>query len=173
MRRYLTGILLVAWMAVIFLFSAQPAVDSAEVSQTVGYYIVSWHNRVFRQGKTEGELRRRAEELQFFIRKGAHMSEYAVLGVLALAHMLAWRLAKKKAFPAAWALAAAYAVTDEIHQLFVPGRAGMAVDVCIDAMGALAGLAAACAAMRIAGMVSRRMRERGAGPERGKEEGTG
>ena len=40
----------------------------------------------------------------------------------------------------AWLFAAAYAVIDECHQLFVPGRAGRLLDIGIDSAGALTGL---------------------------------
>ena len=55
-------------------------------------------------------------------------------------------LSKGKAVPikrlclTAWLIAAAYAVTDEIHQLFVPGRSCEFRDICIDAVGVLAGV---------------------------------
>ena len=39
-----------------------------------------------------------------------------------------------------WGIAALYAVTDEFHQLFVPGRSGQFSDVVLDSAGALAGL---------------------------------
>ena len=39
----------------------------------------------------------------------------------------------------AWAIGTAYAVTDEIHQLFVPGRSCELRDICIDAVGVLCG----------------------------------
>jgi VanZ family protein len=69
------------------------------------------------------------------LRKGAHMTEYAVLAVLLVraTGSYAW----------AFALAVAYAATDEVHQLFVRGRHGSPIDVGIDAVGALVGLAAA------------------------------
>jgi VanZ family protein len=41
----------------------------------------------------------------------------------------------------AWAIAATYAATDEIHQSLVPGRSPSIVDVGIDALGAAAGIA--------------------------------
>ena len=41
----------------------------------------------------------------------------------------------------AWAIAAAYAATDELHQSLVPGRSPSIVDVGIDALGAAAGIA--------------------------------
>ena len=40
----------------------------------------------------------------------------------------------------AWGISTAYAATDEFHQIFVPGRAGMLTDVMIDSSGALAGI---------------------------------
>ncbi|HJA34824.1 MAG TPA: VanZ family protein [Candidatus Mediterraneibacter merdigallinarum] len=39
-----------------------------------------------------------------------------------------------------WLTAALYAATDEVHQLFVPGRSGQISDVILDSAGALAGV---------------------------------
>ena len=50
-------------------------------------------------------------------------------------------LKKLKPYAIAWAFSIAYAASDEIHQLFVPGRACMPLDVLIDSSGALAGVA--------------------------------
>jgi hypothetical protein len=67
------------------------------------------------------------------LRKLAHAAEYAILGVLLLR-------ALEHAWGAFW-LTTAYAVTDEIHQMFVPGRLGSPLDVAIDAAGAAVGIA--------------------------------
>ena len=64
-------------------------------------------------------------------RKLAHATEYAILAALLLRAV--------RELPA-WALSVAYAVSDEFHQHFVPGRAGRPLDVAIDATGALAGV---------------------------------
>jgi VanZ family protein len=68
----------------------------------------------------------------YVLRKGAHMSEYAILAVLLVraTGSYAW----------AFAFAVAYAATDEVHQLFVRGRHGSPIDVAIDAAGALIGI---------------------------------
>ena len=50
-------------------------------------------------------------------------------------------LAQLKPYAIAWTFSAVYAISDEVHQLFVPGRACMPLDVLIDASGALAGIA--------------------------------
>ncbi len=65
------------------------------------------------------------------LRKLAHATEYAILAAL-----VARALADLPAFLAT----VAFAVSDELHQLLVPGRAGRPDDVALDAAGALAGL---------------------------------
>ena len=66
------------------------------------------------------------------LRKVAHAAEYAVLGALLLR-------AVGRELPAV-AIGIAYAVTDEIHQTFIPGRHGAPLDVLIDAAGVLVGV---------------------------------
>ncbi len=68
------------------------------------------------------------------LRKGAHMTEYAILAVL-LVRALARELP-------AFALGVLYAVTDELHQAFVRGRHASPVDVAIDSIGLALGLLA-------------------------------
>jgi VanZ family protein len=69
----------------------------------------------------------------YVLRKGAHMAEFAILAVLLMRATASYLWA----FP----LAVAYAATDEVHQTFVRGRHGSPLDVAIDAVGALIGLA--------------------------------
>lgn len=66
------------------------------------------------------------------VKKGAHMAAYAVLALLA-------RRAGLGLVPAA-ALAALYAVSDEVHQTFIRGRHGTVADVLIDLVGVALGL---------------------------------
>jgi VanZ family protein len=65
------------------------------------------------------------------LRKLAHVAEYGVLGAL---------LARAVPELAAQWAGTAYAVADEVHQNFVPGRHGALLDVAIDASGVLAGI---------------------------------
>ena len=71
----------------------------------------------------------------FIGRKIAHFTEYALLTALWW-RALRTRLIPQKALTLAVAIAVAYAVTDELHQLAVEGRHGTPVDVLIDAAGA-------------------------------------
>ena len=66
------------------------------------------------------------------LRKGAHLTEYAVLGMLLLR-------ALGSVLPAL-AVGVAYAITDEIHQHFVTGRHSSPFDVAFDACGLALGL---------------------------------
>jgi VanZ family protein len=67
------------------------------------------------------------------LRSLAHATEYAVLGALLVR-------ALDRPLPA-FALGLAYAVSDELHQHFVPGRTADPRDVAIDALGVVAGIA--------------------------------
>ena len=140
MKRWVTGLLLVVWMAVIFAFSNQVAEESAQSSQTVAYQIASWQNKVFQLEKGEEELVAQADSMQFSIRKCAHMCEYAVLAVLFFLHLGCYPLDRKWAVALAWAFTVCYAALDEGHQLLVMGRSGEMRDVCIDGIGGLIGL---------------------------------
>lgn len=73
----------------------------------------------------------------FPLRKLGHVAEYAVLFALLRRALSREGLSPRAAAAAAFPLAVAYAVTDEWHQSFVPGRAGRASDVLLDAAGAL------------------------------------
>jgi VanZ family protein len=68
----------------------------------------------------------------FVLRKGAHVTEYAILGALLLR-------ALHSEVPAFLA-GLAFAASDEFHQHFVPGRHGAVYDVAIDACGILLGI---------------------------------
>ena len=67
------------------------------------------------------------------LRKLAHTAEYAILGALLV------RATERAGL--AFGLGVLYAVSDEIHQLFVPGRHGAPLDVVIDAVGVAVGIA--------------------------------
>jgi VanZ family protein len=72
------------------------------------------------------------------LRKGAHLAEYAVLGVLLMR-------ALGREIPAL-VVGIAYAVTDEVHQHFVSGRHASPFDVAFDACGLALGLLIALSA---------------------------
>lgn len=118
-------------MGVIFFFSAQPAVESAELSAGTVDWVISYFSEI--------PVLRTLEEkgiLEFLVRKLAHAAEYGVLGIL-----LGCTIFFHKSWNAKWqfktlGLCCFYACSDEFHQLFVPGRSGQIRDVGIDTAGA-------------------------------------
>lgn len=139
-KKRITGTIIFIWMIIIFAFSAQPAQQSSKTSHSVSYKIAEWQNRIFRQGKTEDALSDQAESMQLVIRKSAHMGEYAILAVLLYLHFSCYPLKRQQTLLLSLGITAGYAASDEIHQLFVPGRAGRLSDVCIDSLGGMIGL---------------------------------
>ena len=111
------------WMAMIFVFSAQPDTQSAELS---GFFrqIIS---RLFG-----------AEISQFIVRKAAHTFEYFLLSVCVF--HAAFRTWNKKKPYFSFFFTVIYALTDEFHQYFIPGRACRLADVLIDSAGAASGI---------------------------------
>jgi VanZ family protein len=81
--------------------------------------------------------------VQFFVRKAAHLTEYAILAILfwrALRRGTNLRAKMSILFTAVWFACAIFAVSDEFHQSFVASRTAAYGDVFIDSGGALFGL---------------------------------
>ena len=136
-KQVLPWLAVAAWMVIIFLFSGQ---NSDQSSDTSGV-IVRWFLSLIYRGFGEFPADRQTEILALWhtiIRKCAHFTEYAVLAML-IANAL--RSVGKLRWFVPVAVSAAYAVTDEIHQYFVPGRACRLLDVGIDTCGAVFGTA--------------------------------
>ncbi|MBR6787762.1 MAG: VanZ family protein [Clostridia bacterium] len=138
--RYILWTLLLAMLVIIFLFSAQKGEDSGETSG----YIAQMVLRIIRPDYTflpEETQQALLERTDWIVRKGAHFSEYAVLAFILYFLLRTYPLKIYAAW--AWLGATGYAVTDEVHQLFVGERAGSMKDVLLDSCGAAAGVALA------------------------------
>lgn len=124
-------------MAMIFIFSADNGDESSEKSDTIAEYVwdiaENFHVTVSNNTKAEWN-----DTITFVIRKVAHMTEYAILSVLIFLGIRIDTGNKPKWY---WVIGIGifYAATDEIHQLFVPGRSGHLRDVCIDGVGVAIG----------------------------------
>jgi len=121
------------WMVVIFCFSAQNGTQSAHLSETVQQYIVQIVGAAPQVQDTND---------QFVLRKLAHFTVYLVLGGLCMSALLQTPRFTRMRTKAAVALAigTGYAASDELHQLFVGGRAARLLDIGIDAVGAFCGI---------------------------------
>ena len=120
MKKGIFTTLVVFWCGLIFWFSAQPAVESAKMSHSVGKVIGEVLVPDFKTLSAE-EQEKIAEKIDYPIRKTAHTMEYAVLGGLLVLMYGSYGIIGKKGMAYGILTGVAYAMTDEIHQLFVPG----------------------------------------------------
>lgn len=138
--RTIAGVLALLWMCVIFAFSAQEKEESSAVSEAFSYRVVNSTGLLFHLHLDEEELRRIADAIESGVRKTAHMTEFGILSVLLYVWLGKWQAATGKRMAFAAILSMLYAVSDELHQLLVPGRAGSVRDVMIDSTGAILGV---------------------------------
>lgn len=125
--------LCILWMIVIFMFSNQPADDSQGMSNTVIELIDQiFHINIMSE---QGWL---FDTVSFIVRKAAHMSEYALLAMLFGAFFK--ECGYRKYLWISLVCVILYASSDEVHQLFIPGRTGKLQDVGIDTLGGMCGM---------------------------------
>ena len=126
-------------MMMIFIFSSHTAAESSGVS---GGLIASFAERLHPgfEEMSETDQQQYIESWQFLVRKTAHFSIYALLGLL-LCVPVSVVADRRYVFPISLVVAGLYAVSDEIHQYFVPGRSCEIRDMMIDFCGAVMGCA--------------------------------
>lgn len=118
----------------IFLFSSQDGIQSGETSGNVIQFIL---RIVYPDYDTFSAYQKAAliDSMQFYVRKAAHFTEYAILGFFTCS-LLRYRDCRTRAsWLCAWILGTAYAGTDELHQFIKGTRTGSLKDVCLDSSG--------------------------------------
>ena len=120
----------------IFSFSFQPGDTSSQISSGFGQWLIQTLLPF-----AKDFLEENWGMVHLIIRKGAHFTEFFVLGVLmrSTLHQYAHRI-RASLGGTAWLMSIFVASCDEIIQLFVGGRAGQVQDVLLDACGALVGI---------------------------------
>ena len=126
MKKYISLIVLILWMIFIFIMSHTSSIDSSNQSG----FIVNFINNILHIDDVE--------LLETLIRKSAHLFEYFVLGILMINCLRKYNI--KNYILISIILCFTYACTDEIHQLFIPGRDGNIKDVIIDTLGSFIGI---------------------------------
>lgn len=138
-------LLTAALMALIFGFSSQDRDESGGMSGRIALPVTQFIAS-FRDSITEAEMADLYEDVDNAIRKCAHFAEYGCLGVLLFLILDSYGC-RKGWIP--WLAATLYAVTDEIHQLYSPGRSCQVKDILVDSLGALTGVAGVWLIMKI------------------------
>lgn len=138
MKKVICWIPTILCMLLIFLFSNEPANVSNITSGGVCETIL----KIFYKGFDDLSLNEQynlIESIQFYVRKMAHFSIYATLGVCTSIAMIFQSLKFKNKLIISLGMCLLYAISDEIHQLFVEGRSCQFRDVCIDFCGSIVG----------------------------------
>lgn len=118
-------------MGFIYFMSSRDATTSSGYSMRFGTNVCELLVPGFKNLCAEDQLKM-AEMIETPIRKCAHFFEYTVLGILSYMSFTS--------YPVALTFSSIYAVSDEIHQMFVPGRSCELRDMIIDIGGVLLGL---------------------------------
>ena len=123
-KKIISIVLVVIWMILIFVMSSFGSTQSDSQSN----FIVDILINIFNIDNVD--------VLSYIVRKLAHFTEYFILGIL-VCNM--FRYYDKKYYFAI-IVCILYAVSDEAHQAFVPGRSCQVYDMLIDSFGSLSGI---------------------------------
>lgn len=137
-KRVLFLIMLAIAFYVIFNFSAQNGAESGSLSRRVTEIIVNLVSKI----KTMDFARKLyyIEKLHPIIRKLAHFTVYTVVGFSIMGFMCTFDIRNIFKFFISLSIGVTYAITDEVHQSFIPGRGPSIIDVGIDSLGVLTGI---------------------------------
>lgn len=134
LMKILNIILIVIWMITVFVFSGQQGAESGNTSRKVTVAIIK-----IVTGKNLAIDDPFVEGVQLFVRKMAHFTVYAIGGFLIMNYAYTINKTTKEKILYSIASGGGYAITDEIHQFFVPGRSAKILDVGIDTAGVITG----------------------------------
>lgn len=132
--------LLLLLYGIIFRFSAQDAGESGSLSQSVSEKCVSILNSLSGARWSDMRMAELAAYFEHPIRKLAHFSEYACMGILVYTLWSQWMRRGKGLYflTVIWVFLSA--ACDEFHQYFVPGRYASVADVLLDTCGGAFGM---------------------------------
>jgi len=132
-------LLVILWMGLIFSFSARTAPESNAQSGRIIRIGAELAVPEFRE-MSPPEQESFIEEWQHVVRKSAHGLAYFGLGIFSSLALSRHGWSRRKQIWTALAIPYVYSVLDEIHQIFVSGRAFMFTDIGIDMAAASLGV---------------------------------
>ncbi len=133
MKRVIYVVLIILWMIIVFGFSGQNGEESSNLSSIITDKIAE----IFFKNVSETELEQLMANIGFIVRKLAHFSLYFVGGFLIFGFINTFNIRLKNKIILTIIFGFLYAISDELHQTFVEGRAGQFRDVLIDTSGVI------------------------------------
>lgn len=135
-------ILIIVWAYLVFNLSSQNGDNSSGLSRKVVEFFT----------KDETVI----EKVEPYVRKLAHFSEYGLGGILFISLFSTYKWTDRRKITVSVLLGIWYAITDEVHQLMVPGRHGALFDVYIDSLGFATGVCAMLFLIKLIDLLSKR-----------------
>ena len=158
----LSLILCILWMGFIFYNSSQSGLESNNKSKSIINQILYDNDKdygvknilIMSGGKSEttdyigdesGNIayddyyNTYLQNINIILRKGAHLFEFLILAILVAWVMVSYEITGRRAVVYVLFIVLLYAVSDEFHQLFVPGRTARVEDILIDFIGGIIG----------------------------------
>lgn len=126
--------LVIFWMSAIFYLSHQPSIESNNLSVGITERIIKTLDSQLSNVHID------VEKFNHIVRKGAHFFAYLILGTLVIN-----AISKNNGSSIKWIMVSIiicfmYAISDEVHQYFIPGRGPAVFDIFIDTFGAATGV---------------------------------
>lgn len=131
--------MLIAWMFFIFSMSAMDGTNSESLSVGISEKVVKVAVQNY-QTLPKTQKMRILDEANFTVRKTAHVTEYAILGVFALLVLLNYKKTLLSQSLISLLVCAIFAASDEFHQIFTVGRTPLITDSLIDISGSIVGI---------------------------------
>ena len=128
LKKYINIILLILWMIIIFILSNDTGSVSSSKSDGIANYISNIISFIDK------------DLLIFIIRKLAHITEYLILGILFLNVLKDYNIINTKLVIITILFCFSFAISDEVHQLFIQNRSGKITDILIDTLGSSIGV---------------------------------
>ena len=154
------SVLLVAFvMWQIFSFSHQKASVSLEQSGGVTESIMGAVSDTFDE-LPQKDKETVIDQLQQLIRKSAHLIIYFALGFLSCNMFYSFKIRMIKSGILGLILSVGYAISDEIHQHFIPGRACALSDMALDSAAAAVGVVVFAATALLILAIIRKIKEK-------------
>ncbi len=130
---FLPWIAVLLWMACLFFLSHQPVDQSDHLSSGISDAIISALSNILPLEAVD------MGTVNHIVRKNAHFFAYLILGLLVINAAKHSNIHGYRRLGLALLVCILFAASDEVHQLFVPGRGGQVKDVLIDSSGAITG----------------------------------
>ena len=138
LKRIIFLIILVLTFWIIFNFSEQSGEESGSLSERVTSFVVGIIAEIKIIDVSSKDYF--IEILHPIIRKMAHFTIYTVVGFSIMGFMCTFDMKNIIKFSISFGVGVFYAISDEIHQYFTPGRGPSVIDVGIDSLGVITGI---------------------------------